>query len=107
MVSLGLDESVAAYSRSVVCQTPECRTHEEVKNLAMCKAAKLASLLSENRKISYMETPYQGRAKNEWTKFSFVISDPQNDETIVKFGVKYVRYHKILKKNKQCLEYWF
>jgi hypothetical protein len=89
-----LEEIVAFHSRSTICLTAECRNHDEVKNLAMCKAAKLASLLTEKRKISYLETTFQGRSKTEWTKFTFIINDPiteNDDQSIVKFGVKYVR----------------
>ena len=90
-----MEETISAFSRLTACQTPECRTHIEVRDLAICKAAKLASLLPEDRKVSYAETAYQGRAKNEWTKFTYLISDSQNSENTVSFGVKHFRYQNI------------
>lgn len=89
---LELEETITAFSRLSVCQTPDCRTHDEVRNLAICKAEKLASLLPSSITLSYAETTFQGRAKNEWTKFTYLISDSSNNDTSVSFGVKHLRY---------------
>lgn len=55
-----------------------CRTYEEILDLAACKSSKLANTLSSEKDLYYVMTWQKSKAYHEWTKLIYAIVDNKN-----------------------------
>lgn len=67
-----LQENIKKVSLKPFCLEEEkCRQYSQVKNVAQCKANKIAKLLPENYQFFYVMTQLKSLNEEEYTKFVF------------------------------------
>lgn len=86
---LNLNENTRTVSKLESCVSQECRSFDEVKDLAACKASKLAKLIPHPIKYAYNE--YKGKAQNEYTKFVYIIDAESEENGAISGGLRYMR----------------
>lgn len=55
-----------------------CREWNEIKNIAFCKASKLATILPQHYKLYYVSTYYKTEVFHEWAKFIYGFVNKQS-----------------------------
>ena len=70
--SLDLLENIEQTSNSSPCKNLTiCRNWAEIKNVAFCKAAKLATILPSHYELYYISTLYKSESSHEWSKLIY------------------------------------
>lgn len=55
-----------------------CREWDEIKNIAFCKASKLATILPQHYQLYYVSTHYKTEVFHEWAKFIYGFVNKQS-----------------------------
>lgn len=70
-------------SDSQPCDTlTECRSSEEMKHLAGCKAKKLSTVIKKQQvSLFYIMTQFIGKSKTEWSKYVYSYVDKSSNSS--------------------------
>lgn len=80
-------------------QMPECHDYQncynwnQIKNIAFCKASKLAGILPGNYVLYYITTYFKTLHFHEWAKFIYGFMNPESQK------ITYIKYHNYKKKH--------
>ena len=90
MIFLAFQEQIKTHSSQPRCENDlKCRDWNEVKNIAFCKSAKLASLLPQEYNLYYVLTYFKTENFNEYAKFIYGFIEPKENKITY---VKYILY---------------